>query len=211
MRAIRTLAVLAVLAAAALPARAAEQLAALTPTDRATAAKVERALNSVRTMKSHFVQSSSNGVVAEGELWLARPGELRIDYAPPQHMKLIVQGEWLIQVDTNLQTLTYIPLSRTPADVLVADKLNLGDDVQVTGVSTDKGLLRVGLNRREAEDQGQLVLVLDETTLALRQWEVTDPQGIVTRVTLTDPRTNVAIDPQVFAFDASKYDRNAIQ
>ncbi len=205
------LAVLAGLAAPAASARAAEQVAALTPSDRKTVAQVEHALDSIRTIKSHFIQSSSNGAEAQGTLWLSRPGNMRIDYAPPQHMKLVVQGPWLIQVDTKLETLTYVPLSRTPADMLVSRKIDFGGDVSMLGVEQGHGLVRVGLARRGSEDQGTLVVTMDSGTMALRQWQVTDPQGIVTTVTLTDPEVNITIDPQVFAFDTSKYDRNAIQ
>ncbi len=211
-RPLLALAVLAGLAGpAALSAAAAEQVASLTPADQKTVAEVEHALDSIRTMKSHFVQSSSNGAEAQGVLYLSRPGKLRINYAPPQHMQIVVQDGWVIQVDTKLETLTYVGLSRTPADILVADKIDFGRNVRVLGVERGRGLIRVGLVRRGAEDQGTLVLVFDANTLALRQWVVNDAQGIVTRVTLTDPEVNVTLDPQVFAFDASKYDRNAIQ
>lgn len=211
LRALSVLALLAGAATAALPAQAATQIASLTPADRKTVADVQHALDSIRTMKSHFVQSSSNGAEAEGTLFLSRPGHLVIDYAPPQHMKLVVQGPWLIQVDTKLETLTYVALDRTPAQMLVSNKLDFGGDIEVLGVKREHGLVRVGLTKRGSEDQGTLVVTLDAGTLALRQWEVTDTQGIVTRVTLTDPEVNIVIDPKVFAFDASQYDRNAIQ
>ncbi len=186
-------------------------MAALTPAEQQVVAKVQHALDSIRTLKSRFVQSSTNGAKAEGTLYLSRPGQLRINYAPPQHMQIVVKGDWLIQADTRLRTLTYVGLSRTPADILVSDKVDLGGRVKVLGVERGDGTIRVGMVRRGAEDQGSLVLVMDAKTMALRQWIVTDQQGVGTRVALVDPQVNVPLDPQVFAFDTSEYDKNAIQ
>lgn len=209
MRRIATLAAILFLLAFAGPARAAEQLAALTPADQATVAKVQEALNSIRTLKSHFIQVSSNGGVAEGEMYLSRPGKLRINYQPPTKMQLVVQGGYVIQVDLKLGTLTYIPLSRTPAAVLVRDDIQLnGDKITVTGVAHGGGLVRVGMVQPGKEDEGSLTMVFAEGNLALKQWSVVDAQGIETRVTLTDPQVNGTLDPHVFDFDASKFDQN---
>jgi outer membrane lipoprotein-sorting protein len=189
------------------PARA-QQVAALTPADREVVAKVEQSLNAIRTLKSHFVQVSSNGGVAEGDLYLARPGQLRINYVPPTKMQLVVQGGQLIQVDLKLGTLTFIPLSRTPASVLVKEDIRLDRDVTVTGVARANGLVRLGMVQPGKEDEGSLTMTFNEGDLALRQWSVVDAQGIETRVTLTDPQVNGTLDPKVFEFDRSKFEEN---
>ena len=193
------------------PARAAEQVATLTPADRETVTKVEQALNGIRTLKSHFVQMSSNGRVAEGELYLSRPGKLRINYTPPTKMQLVVQRGHLIQVDLKLGVLTYIPLSRTPAAVLVKDDIKLEGDITVTGIVHGGGLVRVGMVQHDKEDEGTLTMVFDERSLELKQWTVLDPQGIETRVTLTNPEVNGPLDAHVFDFDESKFERNSME
>jgi outer membrane lipoprotein-sorting protein len=195
----------------AAPARAAEQVAALTPADRETVTKVEQALNGIHTLKSHFVQMSSNGGVAEGELYLSRPGQLRINYTPPTKMQLVVQRGYLIQVDLKLGVLTYIPMSRTPASVLVRDNIKLEGDITVTGIAHGGGLLRVGMVQNDKADEGSLTMVFDERTLDLKQWTVLDPQGIETRVTLTNPEVNGALDAHVFDFDESKFEKNGME
>jgi outer membrane lipoprotein-sorting protein len=58
------------------------------------------------------------------------------------------------------------------------------------------------------EDEGSLTMTFNEGDLALRQWSVVDAQGIETRVTLTDPQVNGALDPKVFEFDSSKFEGN---
>ena len=207
MRRLVLLAVLAVVIAAGVPAGA-QQLAALTPADREVVAKVEQSLNAIRTLQSHFVQVSSNGGVAEGDLYLSRPGKLRINYVPPTKMQLVVQGGQLIQIDLKLGTLTYVPLSRTPASVLVKDDIKLDRDVTVTAVARGNGLVRLGMVQPGKEDEGSLTMTFNESDLALRQWSVVDAQGIETRVTLTDPQVNRALDPKVFDFDRAKFEEN---
>ena len=178
--------------------------------DAQAVARVEQALNGMRTMTSRFVQVSSNGGTAEGTIWMERPGNLRIDYAPPTKMELIVQGNYLVQVDKKLGTLTHIPLSRTPAGILVKGDVTLGGDLKVTDVSRGNGLIRIGVVQRGKEDEGQITLVFSDNPVTLRQWTVTDAQGIQTKVTLLDPQVNVALDPKAFDFDASKYERTRL-
>jgi outer membrane lipoprotein-sorting protein len=207
MRRLLLLAFVVLTVTAGAPVRA-QQVAALTPADREVVAKVEQSLNAIRTLQSHFVQVSSNGGVAEGELYLSRPGKLRINYVPPTKMQLVVQGGQLIQVDLKLGTLTFIPLSRTPASVLVKDDIKLDRDVTVTGIVHGGGLVRLGMVQPGKEDEGSLTMSFNESDMALRQWSVVDAQGIETRVTLTDPQVNGALDPKVFDFDRSKFEEN---
>jgi outer membrane lipoprotein-sorting protein len=196
--------------AAALIALAPFAAGAQTESDVQAVAQAEQALNAVQTMKSHFVQVSSNGGQAEGELYISRPGKLRINYLPPVKMQLLVEGGYLLQIDLKLGTITHIPLSRTPAGVLLKPNLTLGGDLKVTGVQRGGGIVRIAVVQRGKEDDGSIMLTFSETPFALRQWTVVDPQGIETRVTLINPEVNVPLDAHVFDFDASKFERNRL-
>ena len=50
--------------------------------------------------------------------------------------------------------------------------------------------------------------VFDETPLQLRQWEVLDPQGFVTVVTLADEVTGESFDSDMFFFPPSARKRD---
>ena len=185
------------------PAPAAE----LSAEDRATIAAAEAALNEIRSLKSRFLQTSSNGGTTEGTLYLKRPGRMRIEYEPAVPVLLIANSGWLIEIDTKLATSTYIPLSRTPANVLVADTIRLSGDIVVTSVARERGVVRIGMVRKGGEDEGRLVLVFQGSPLELRQWVVTDAQGIETRVALLDPEKGVNLDEKLFEYNESGYDR----
>ncbi|HEX9836067.1 MAG TPA: hypothetical protein VGB90_04385, partial [Alphaproteobacteria bacterium] len=64
-----------------------------------------------------------------------------------------------------------------------------------------------GMVRKGAEDEGRLVLVFQGSPLELRQWVVTDAQGIETRVALLDPEKGVNLDEKLFEYNESGYDR----
>jgi outer membrane lipoprotein-sorting protein len=197
-----------VLALAAAPLFSSSACAAeLSAEDRATVAAVEAALNEIRSLKSRFLQISSNGGMAGGTLYLKRPGRLRIEYDPGVPVMLIANNGWLIEIDTKLATATHIPLSRTPANILVAERIRLSGDVIVTSVTRQRGVVRIGLVRKGSEDEGRLALVFQDPPLELRQWVVTDAQGIETRVSLLDPEKGVNLDEKLFEYNEQGLDR----
>ena len=44
------------------------------------------------------------------------------------------------------------------------------------------------------------MLIFSDKPLALRKWEITDPQGVRTSVSLADVRRGLKLDPQLFQF-----------
>ena len=67
-----------------------------------TIKKVEDYINSIEYMSATFVQSSSNGDIAEGMFYLNRPNKLRIEYKPPTHVLIIANGGVLMYYDNKI-------------------------------------------------------------------------------------------------------------
>src|SRR4029079_11503560 len=65
--------------------------AAVSGGDQAEVARIEQYLNSIRTMRSRFVQVGSDGT-ARGTFYLSRPGKLRLEYESPVTILLIANG-----------------------------------------------------------------------------------------------------------------------
>lgn len=170
--------------------------------DRETVARIEAWLNDMRTMRSPFVQTSSNGGIAEGTLWLQRPGKLRIDYRPPNPMQIYTRGMWLVYIDRELEEVNQVPLRSTPAAYLVREDIALSGDVEVEQVTRRRGTVSVHLSQTGDADAGRLIMTFAEQPLALRGWTVVDAQGVETTVTLVGPRVNAALEPGVFDFPA---------
>ncbi|WP_193366824.1 LolA family protein [Pelagibius marinus] len=174
------------------------QTASLSPDDVAAVTRVERYLNEIQTMQARFVQVSSNGAYAEGEVYLDRPGHLRFDYDPPTPVLMIANGLSLLYYDKELKEATFLPLWETPLWFLIREKVRLDENVEVVAIEEALGTLRLTLRDAETPDSGAVTLIFSDDPLSLRKWEITDPQGIETQVSLVNPVFGVEVDPDLF-------------
>lgn len=188
----------------ALPAVAAPRMPAaakLSDADRESVGRIEQYLNGFKTVDARFMQVSSDGTYAEGSVKIQRPGRLRIDYDPPSKVLIITNGDFLVYWDKAVEQVTHVPINSTPAGLLVRENIQLfSKDLTIVRVDKKSGLLELTLVRTEDAAEGSLTLVFNDTPMALRQWIVTDAQGISTAVTLADARFGVAFNSEVFRF-----------
>ncbi|MHA1113068.1 MAG: LolA family protein [Alphaproteobacteria bacterium] len=166
--------------------------------DTETRARIEAYLNDLDTLKARFIQVSDSGNVAQGTLYMDRPGRMRIDYDPPAKVVLVADGIFLIHIDYALESVTHLPLSSTPAYFFLRDEVRLDGEVTVTAFERGAGVLRLTLVESDEPEAGALMLTFSDRPLELRQWTVIDPQGARTSVSLIGLRTGMALDPEIF-------------
>lgn len=183
---------------ASLPANAAGTAQTFAPELRDAIAKAESYLNRITTIRARFIQVGPKGEMAEGDLYLARPGRMRIEYDPPVPLLLVAADDWLAYQDKELEEVTYLPLSATPAAFLLQDNIRLEGDITITGVEKTPGAVRIWLAQTEDLQAGVLALVFSEAPFALRQWEITDAQGLTTQIGLLNPEFGQVFDPELF-------------
>jgi outer membrane lipoprotein-sorting protein len=176
------------------------QLAALSPDEVAAVTRIERYLNDIKTMQARFVQISSNGAYAEGEVYLDRPGHMRFDYDPPSPVLIIANGLSLLYYDKELKEATFLPLWETPLWFLIREDVRLDENVDIVAIEEALGTLRITLRDEESPDGGQVTLVFADEPLTLKKWELIDPQGIQTQVSLVNPVYGEAVDPELFKY-----------
>ena len=75
----------------------------LSSDDISTLAKIENVLNLTKTLKAKFLQVSSNGEYSEGDLFLKRPGRLRLVYDLPNPLMIVADGTYISFVDRDLE------------------------------------------------------------------------------------------------------------
>ncbi len=185
------------------PNASAQTMAAadLSAADVADIRRVESYLNKLSTVKARFLQVSSNGAQAEGDLYISRPGRMRIQYDPPSPVFIVADGSWLIYVDKELDQVSYVPLESTPAGILLDKKISIiGGDFTVTHFENVAGVIRITLYKTDDPGKGILTLVFSDRPLALKKWTITDAQGILTSVSLIGSRFGVALDDGLFKF-----------
>ena len=179
---------------------AAPAWAALDSEESKAVEKAQRYLNGISTLQSRFVQISSNGAYAEGEVFIRRPGRMRFEYDPPHPVLLIADGVNLLYYDKQLKQASFIPLWETPLWFLIRKKVDLADKVEVSQVNQEAGVLRLTLEEKGAGENGRVTLVFSDHPFALRKWEVVDAQGVTTQVALVNPQFGVAIDKDLFDY-----------
>jgi outer membrane lipoprotein-sorting protein len=182
-------------------AAARPQAADISREERAEINRIERYLNGMTTLQARFVQVSSNGQFAEGNLYISRPGKLRIEYDPPVPVLIVTDGRFLIYYDKQLEQVSHIPLGSTPASILTRPNISLtGGDLILTGFESKGETLRVTVVQASDPYSGRVSLIFDKDPLALSKWTVVDAQGIETDVSLRAAQVDVALDQNLFRF-----------
>ncbi len=180
------------------PTRATAQI--FSPEQIADINRIEAYLNQMTTLDSRFVQIDPQGNFTEGTLFLSRPGKMRFEYDPPTPLLLVADGTWFIYVDKELEEVSHIPLDSTPAAFLLREEISFRDEYKVTDISAGAGLVTVQVIDRYAPENGKVQLVFEDRPLQLKQWTVTDAQGLDTRVTLINSRFGRELDDELFRF-----------
>jgi outer membrane lipoprotein carrier protein len=179
--------------------------------DRAVAA-----WSKVKTARATFEQTITNSLTgrtltASGEYQQQRPGKLSVRFSEPANDRIVADGTrlWL-----------YLP-STTPGQVIRTSQKNGGSGTvdltaqfltaprtrytisqagaaEVSGRATHAYTL-VPKQKEGATFQTATVWI-DDADATIRQFEVTEPSGLVRRVRLTSFRPNVPVDASAFTF-----------
>ncbi len=187
----------------AVPASAADGVAAapLSDSEREQVSQIQQYLNSIRTLEARFLQVTSTGLYSEGKLYISRPGKLRIDYDPPVPVQIMTTGTWLVYHDHELNQLSHVPLDQTPAELLVRENVDLfSEELIIAGFEHAAHAYRLTLVRASDPLEGSLTLVLADRPMQLKKWEISDPQGVTTTVSLLATRFGIELDEKLFEF-----------
>jgi outer membrane lipoprotein-sorting protein len=179
----------------------------LSAADRADLQRVENYFNAMTTVQSSFIQASSSGYIAQGMLWIKRPGRVRFEYAPPSPILITADGIWLTYQDNELEQTSRVPLATSAIGVIVDDTVVFDDDLTVEAVIRENNVLRVTVSRDTLLEQGKVTLTFQDKPFALKQWVVQDAQGIEVKVALLDPVFGIDIPAKTFV--PNSYDRGA--
>ena len=170
----------------------------------------------VRTARATFEQTITNSLTgrtltATGEYQQQRPSKLSVRFSQPANERIVADGSrlWL-----------YLP-STTPGQVIRTSLKSGGSGtVDLTAqfltsprsryTITEKGAAQVSGRATHAYDlvpkQKQsaqfdaATVWIDDEDATIRQFEVTEPSGLVRRVRLTSFRPNAPVDASAFVF-----------
>jgi outer membrane lipoprotein-sorting protein len=173
---------------------------------RALLDRISLYLSGVQTMVGNFVQVGPDGGRTEGTFYIQKPGKVRFDYNPPTPIDIIADGSSVVVRDRNLATQDLYPLSQTPLRYLLAERIDLLRDTDVVSVSVDDTFATVVIQEKQlVVGTSRLMIMFDAKDLTLKQWTVTDPQGLDTTVAVYNLDVTKRPDPNLFVIN---YQRN---
>lgn len=165
---------------------------------QATLANITNYFNRFRTMEGDFIQFGPHGEQSEGAFYIARPGKIRFQYKPPVKLDVISDGKNVSVLNTRTMTQDFYPLNKTPLRYLLADNIDLTAPGLVDEVREEPDLIAVVIVEKSKLVNGKLTLVFDRNTYELKQWIVTDAQGLNTSVAVYNVTTGKKSDPGLF-------------
>lgn len=169
----------------------------LSAADIAAVKEVDAYLNGVKRLQGDFIQIGADGSMAQGKFYIRRPGRARFEYAPPANQLVVADGFWVAVKEGNAPA-QRIPLSSLPFAPILDETVDLMKQTRILDVEKAPGVLRIKLTGKDDGLPGTVTLVFDQPNLQLRQWVVTDAQGLQTTVALRNVRVGVEADNALF-------------
>jgi outer membrane lipoprotein-sorting protein len=172
-------------------------------------AKADAFLSTQQTMVGDFVQNGQDGKQSEGKIYIQKPGKLRFEYAAPAALEVIADGSNVDVHDRRLNTHDTYSIGNTPLKFLLQSKIDLKSDVQILNVLKTPEVVMILLDDRTTfGGTSRIRLIFDAKSYELRQWQVRDPQGYETLVTLYNIDFNQKPDPRLFKISAADTAKN---
>lgn len=169
--------------------------------------RMQEFFNEITTIRADFTQvvvGPRNKTLQEttGSMLISRPGRFRWDYQKPYQQLIIADGQkvWLYDADLEQVTVRKMDtaLGNTPALLLSSDT-NIEENFSVKELGMEHNLAWVELTPKNTEGGFErLVLGFDEQNL--RQMELQDAFGQLTRLTFSKIERNPVLDPGLFEF-----------
>ena len=164
--------------------------------------RISAYLNSIRTLRSEFVQIGPDGNADQGDLYLEKPGRIRFAFRAPNPLSIVATGGRIYVKNARLNTVDNHDLDDTPLGLLLNAKVDLARNRAVLGVTEQDGALIVRARTSTNRNNSNITLVFSSPVIELRQWTVKDNQGGVTTVALQGTQPGGSFDQALFAVPA---------
>jgi len=138
--------------------------------------------NGITTFRARFEQLDSTGTLSTGTAYMKRPGRARFEYADPNPITLVANRTFITLEDREFNTVDRYPASSTPISLLLAKDVDFSAKAEIVAIEQGDEIVRVTARDKDEPGQGQIMLEFAKQPFELRQWVITDAQGLETRV-----------------------------
>jgi outer membrane lipoprotein-sorting protein len=165
--------------------------------------KVSAYFNGLDTLKGAFLQTDPDRKQTKGKFYVKRPGLFRFDYGAPTRKVIVSDGRFLAVQEPDVPNPDTFELDQTPFRLLFKKDVDLIRDARIVDVKQADDLIVVALQDKSPDAPGKVQLFLStKPEVALREWVITDAQGLETRVEVSDlDRSGVGVEPRLFVRD----------
>ncbi|HWD26448.1 MAG TPA: outer-membrane lipoprotein carrier protein LolA [Rhizomicrobium sp.] len=170
----------------------------LSSKDRDELDAISAYLNSIVTLKGGFLQVEPNGNIAEGTVYISKPGKMRFEYKPPVPTLVVSDGSTVAVANTRLGTVDKYPLFETPLSLILGKTIDLRHSPNLVSVEHQGGQFLVHLRGNQKHTKANITLTFAEPQYELLQWTVVDEQGLTTTVALRNLTPGAALAPSLF-------------
>ena len=136
--------------------------------------EVKNYLNNLKTLNADFIQISEDGAIKKGKIYISLPGKLRISYENPSHLLITSMGFWLVVQNRKLKQTNNYPLSKTPLNLFLNQKLNLEDGKYKMKFFEENGVVTLKFFNNEEMVGTSFQLFFKTNPVQLKKWEIID-------------------------------------
>jgi outer membrane lipoprotein-sorting protein len=180
------------------PPQPAQAPAPLQETDAEVIAKVNDYFNKLTDLQGTFLQTDPDGRHKKGRFYFQRPGKVRFDYTQPASLKIVSDGRTLAIEDQSANTSERYPLDVTPFKLLLSEKVDLAVDAKILGVEQGPELMILTVEDKSGDTSGRIRLFFNKADTSLKEWIITDAQGLDTRIEVADVEQNKKVAENLF-------------
>jgi outer membrane lipoprotein-sorting protein len=167
--------------------------------------KANAYFNAATNLIGDFVQIGPDGKRSEGKIYVQRPGKLRFEYAAPATLEVVADGLSIAVHDRKTATKDVYFISQTPLKFLLKDQIDLNRDVKIIDIKSEPEAVSILVEDKATfGGTSQIKLIFDPSKFTLKQWQVTDPQGYETLVSLFNVDLSKKPDPRLFQLTQEK-------
>ena len=128
---------------------------------------------------------------------------------PRPRSRVIADGSNVAVNDRRMKTTNSYPIGQTPLKFLLQDKIDLKSDTQILNVLKTPDAVMILLDDRTTfGGTSRIRLIFDKDSYELRAWQVRDPQGYETLVTLYNIDLSMKPDPKLFKISSLDQSKN---
>lgn len=169
--------------------------------------KVNDYFNNLTDLQGTFVQTDPDTRQKHGRFYFQRPGKARFDYAAPSGLRIISDGRNLVIEDHDMNTSERYPLDVTPFKLLLSDKVDLANDAHILSVEQGPDTYIVTVEEKDGSGSGRIRLFFNKADMSLKEWIITDAQGLDTRIEVSDLDQSKKIADNFFMISPFGLDR----